>query len=83
MCADCEATDPVIDVRLIAPRLRHAVIFSAFENLSGGGSFRIVNDHDPRPLHQQFNNQYPGIFEWTYEQQGPDLWQVRIDRLVA
>ena len=83
MCNDCERAETVIDVRMIAPRLRHPIIFSTFENLVDGECFRIVNDHDPRPLHYQFSAEYPGIFEWTYEQQGPEIWQVRIDRLVA
>jgi uncharacterized protein (DUF2249 family) len=72
MCSDCDSTETVIDVRQISPRLRHPLIFSTF-----------VNDHDPKPLFYQFNAEYPGIFEWTYEQQGPEVWQVRIDRLVA
>ncbi len=83
MCSDCENTGTTIDVRAIAPRLRHPLIFSTFENLGGGESFRIVNDHDPKPLFYQFSAEYPGIFEWTYEQQGPEVWQVRIDRLVV
>ena len=83
MCSDCQTTDTVIDVRQIAPRMRHPLIFSTFENLGGGECFRIVNDHDPKPLFYQFSAEYPGIFEGTYEQNGPDVWQVRIDRLVA
>ena len=83
MCSDCQTTDTVIDVRTIAPGLRHPLIFRTFESLAGGESFRLVNDHDPKPLYYQFSAEYPGIFEWTYEQRGPEVWQVRIDRLVA
>lgn len=82
MCNDCQPTPTVIDVRAIAPKLRHPLIFSTFENLGGGESFQIVNDHDPKPLFYQFSAEYPGIFEWTYEEQGPELWKVRIDRVV-
>ncbi|RZJ83788.1 MAG: DUF2249 domain-containing protein [Massilia sp.] len=81
MCNDCNATETIIDVRQIAPRLRHPMIFNTFENLAHGESFRIVNDHDPKPLFYQFSAEYPGFFEWTYEQQGPEVWQVRIDRV--
>lgn len=83
MCSDCQPTDTTIDVRTIAPRLRHQLIFSTFESLDGGESFLLVNDHDPKPLYYQFNSEYPGIFEWVYEESGPDVWQVRIARLVA
>ena len=72
MCNDCQAADTVIDVRGIAPRLRHPLIFSTFENLGGGESFHIVNDHDPKPLFHKFSAEYPGIFEWVYEERGPD-----------
>ena len=82
MCNDCQAADTVIDVRGIAPRLRHPLIFSTFEDLGGGESFHIVNDHDPKPLFHKFSAEYPGIFEWVYEERGPDVWKVRIDRLV-
>ncbi|HEV2515849.1 MAG TPA: DUF2249 domain-containing protein [Devosia sp.] len=77
------APEIVIDIRQVAPRMRHPLIFSTFEHLAGGGCLRIVNDHDPKPLFYQFSAEYPGIFEWTYEQNGPDVWKVRIDRLVA
>ena len=83
MCSDCQPTDTTIDVRTIAPRLRHQLIFSTFESLDGGESFLVVNDHDPKPLYYQFTSEYPGIFEWVYEESGPDVWQVRIARVVA
>lgn len=72
----------VIDVRTVVPRERHPLIFSTFEALGAGESFTLVNDHDPKPLFYQFSAEYPGIFEWTYEEQGPELWKVRIDRVV-
>ncbi|MBN9305496.1 MAG: hemerythrin [Devosia sp. 67-54] len=83
MCNDCQATDTTIDVRVIAPRLRHPMIFSTFDNLLPGEFFRIVNDHDPRPLFYQFSTEYPGSFEWTYEKSGPEVWQVKIDRIAS
>ncbi|MDP1731310.1 MAG: DUF2249 domain-containing protein [Devosia sp.] len=83
MCNDCQTTETIIDVRQIAPRLRHPLIFSTFENLNGGESFLLVNDHDPKPLFYQFSAEYPGIFEWVYQERGPDVWQVRVSRLVA
>ncbi len=43
----------------------------------------LLNDHDPNPLFYQLSVTYPGIFEWTYEETGPEVWKVRICRLVA
>lgn len=69
-----------IDVRTIAPRERHPLIFGRFDALQLGESLLLVNDHDPRPLHYQFQDRYTGQFNWTYLQAGPDLWQVEISK---
>ena len=83
MCGDCQPTDTVIDVRMIAPLLRHPMIFTAFENLGSGEAFIIINDHDPRPLQYQFAAEYPDQVDWAYEAQGPEVWQVRVTRRAA
>lgn len=69
-----------IDVRTIAPRDRHPLIFSTFGQLAPGQSMELVNDHDPRPLRQQFEFQAPGEFVWDYLEQGPATWRVAITR---
>jgi uncharacterized protein (DUF2249 family) len=82
MCNDCNSiTETVIDVRQIMPRMRHPMIFDTFLRLEAGESFLLVNDHDPKPLHYQFTAEYPGGFDWSYQEQGPDVWQVRISRV--
>ena len=75
------ATLPVIDVRTIEPRQRHALIFSAFQSLVAHEAMELVNDHDPRPLYHQFQAQFPGRFAWDYVEAGPETWRVRITRL--
>jgi uncharacterized protein (DUF2249 family) len=82
MC-NCNVTRTVIDVRQIVPRMRHPLIFQTFDQLDPGESFLLVNDHDPRPLFYQFNVGRPGEFEWDYEEEGPDVWRVRIGRAAA
>lgn len=69
-----------IDVRTIAPRERHALIFATFGRLATGQALELVNDHDPRPLHVQFDAQVPGQFAWDYLERGPDTWRVAIIR---
>lgn len=69
-----------IDVRVIAPRERHAVIFACFDQLQPGQALELVNDHDPRPLRFQFEDRAGGQFEWNYLEAGPALWRVRIGR---
>lgn len=69
-----------LDVRTMAPARRHAVIFATFEALDSGQAFMLVNDHDPKPLYYQFAAEQPGKFTWTYLEQGPEVWRVRIGR---
>lgn len=78
-----DATTPqsVIDVRRIEPHHRHGLIFQTFDALDEGTYFELVNDHDPVPLHFQFSARCKGQFAWTYLEQGPDLWRVRIARV--
>ena len=69
-----------IDVRTIAPRDRHALIFATFDRLARGESIELVNDHDPRPLYHQFGTRAPGAFAWEYLESGPETWRVAITR---
>ncbi len=74
------ATETVLDVRQVIPRERHPLIMRTFEDLSGGGSFVLVNDHDPKPLYYQFEVEKTGRFTWNYLEEGPEVWKVRIGR---
>jgi uncharacterized protein (DUF2249 family) len=72
-----------LDVRTIPPRQKHPTIMSLFNGLEPGGSFTLVNDHDPAPLYYQFNALFPGQFAWEYLESGPEVWRVRIGRTGA
>lgn len=74
-------TEPqLIDVRELPPRERHPLIFATYGALESGGSFVLVNDHDPRPLRYQFEAEHAGAFTWDYLEEGPEVWRVRIGR---
>lgn len=70
----------VVDVRRIAPRDRHPLIFNTFEALARGEGFVLVNDHDPKPLFYQFQAERTGQFTWDYLKQGPNEWRVQIGK---
>ena len=72
---------PVIDVRQIAPRDRHPLIFQTFDNLAPGDAFVLVNDHEPRPLYYQFLHERAGQFAWSYLEEGPEVWRAQIQRV--
>jgi uncharacterized protein (DUF2249 family) len=74
------ATPAQLDVRSIPPRERHPSIFRMFDALESGAAFILVNDHDPVPLRYQFEAERPGMYGWTYLEQGPELWRVEIAR---
>ncbi len=75
-----ETADPQLDVRSEAPMHRHRLIFDSYEGLAPGQGFVLVNDHDPKPLYYQFEAEQPGQFTWTYLEEGPEVWRVRIGR---
>lgn len=70
----------VLDVRELVPKDRHAKIFDTFKNLRPGESFILVNDHEPKPLLYQFQNEHDGEFDWWALEQGPQVWRVQIDK---
>ncbi len=72
-----------LDVREIAPRERHPLIFDTFDALAPGEAMRLVNDHDPKPLYYQFMAERAGQVDWEYLEQGPEVWQVRIGKTGA
>ena len=73
----------IVDVRAIAPRERRALILSTLRTLAPGQVLELVDDHDPRPLHDQFQAEVPGTFAWDTLEQGPRTWRVAITRNAA
>lgn len=73
-----EATVIDLDVRELIPRERHTTIFARFDALTPGETLRLVNDHDPKPLYYQLMAERSGMFVWEPEQQGPEVWVIRI-----
>jgi len=70
-----------IDVRDLAPRDRHPLIFSALRGLAVAETMEIVNDHDPKPLYYQMQAERRGQFSWDSVENGPEVWRVRITKL--
>jgi len=69
-----------IDVTLIEPKLKHPTIFQVFDNLTGGETLTIHNDHDPKPVYYQLLGERGDIFSWKYLEQGPEWWDVLITK---
>ena len=69
-----------INVTLIEPKLKHPTIFRVFDNLNGGESLTIHNDHDPKPVYYQLLGERGDIFTWEYLEEGPEWWDVRVTK---
>lgn len=70
-----------LDVRQIPKPQKHPAIFGRFAELKAGGSFVLVNDHDPQHLHEEFEEHLAGKYDWEYVDREPGDWQIRITRL--
>jgi regulator of cell morphogenesis and NO signaling len=69
-----------LNVTLLPPKLKHPTIFERFDLLQPGEAFRILNDHDPKPLYYQLIAERGNIFSWTYLEKGPVWWKVQIKK---
>ena len=69
-----------VDVRIYEKKDKQSVIFKTFDEIAVGETMELINDHDPRPLYDQFMIRFPEHFEWEYLEQGPDLWRIGITK---
>ncbi len=69
-----------LDVRELPKPDKHPKIFAAYTDLPVGGAFVLVNNHDPKHLRNEFDTDYPGGYEWTYLESGPEVWRIRIGK---
>ncbi|MGM0587630.1 MAG: DUF2249 domain-containing protein [Bacteroidota bacterium] len=69
-----------IDVRKLSAQLKHPTIFDAFKALHPGETMQLIHDHNPRPLHYQFDYEFSGTYEWNALEEGPEVWRVNITK---
>jgi len=76
-----EDLERVINVGDIDRRHRHGIIGQLFEHLSPEKSLQLVVDHDPRPLLYQLDAKHGSRCSWSYLEEGPDVWRLRLRHL--
>jgi uncharacterized protein (DUF2249 family) len=75
-------SDTELDVRSLRKPEKHPTIFASYADLAVGESFVLVNNHDPRHLHDEFESDHPGGYGWEYLEKGP-VWRIRISKLTS
>jgi uncharacterized protein (DUF2249 family) len=69
-----------LDVRPLPPGRKAATVLATFDRLDTGESFVLVDDRDPDPVCTRLADEWPNEGRWTYLQDGPYVWHVRIER---
>lgn len=72
-----------LDVRPLRKPDKHPAIFARYEQLPVGGSFVLINDHDPRHLRDEFDADHAGSHAWEYLRRDVRDWRIRITKLAA
>jgi uncharacterized protein (DUF2249 family)/quercetin dioxygenase-like cupin family protein len=75
--------DHELDVRPLRKPDKHPAIFHAYAAVPAGESLVLVNDHDPRHLHDEFEVEHPGGYAWEYLAKDPGAWRIRITKLAS
>lgn len=74
---------PELDVRGMRKPDKHPTIFATYADLPTGGAFVLVNDHDPRHLHEEFTADHPGSYDWEYLSREVRDWRIKITKLAS
>jgi uncharacterized protein (DUF2249 family) len=76
--SEANRSERIIKVSDIDPRHRHAILSRLFEHLAPDDSLQIVVDHDPRRLRLQLEARHGSRCGWSYLEESPDIWRVRL-----
>jgi uncharacterized protein (DUF2249 family) len=80
------ASDPGVqelDVRGMRKPDKHPTIFATYAALPVGGSFVLVNDHDPQHLREEFETDHAGSYRWEYLSREMRDWRIQITKLAG
>lgn len=81
--AGSATTEQELDVRPLRKPDKHPAVFAAYADLPVGGSFVLINDHDPIHLREEFESDYSGGFSWEHLARGIRNWRIRITKLTS
>ncbi|QGH68808.1 DUF2249 domain-containing protein [Pseudactinotalea sp. HY158] len=79
-CGEEDEALPELDVRTIPHAIRHATVFGALDGLRPGTAMILIAHHNPLPLLAQIAQRYAGAIEVAYQEEGPEVWRLRMAR---
>ncbi|WP_427892833.1 DUF2249 domain-containing protein [Kribbella sp. GL6] len=74
---------PEVDVREMRKPDKHPAIFARYAALPVGAAFVLVNDHDPQHLHEEFEADHAGSYDWEYLNRETRDWRIKITKLAS
>jgi len=80
---DLTQHDAELDVRTLRKPDKHPTIFAKYAELAVDASFVLINDHDPRHLHDEFETDLAGSYGWEYLKQEPRDWRIKITKTAS
>ncbi len=75
--------DNELDVRWPPKPDKQPTTLATYADLPIGGSFALVNNRDPKHLHEEFEADDAGSYRWEYVEKGPTDWRIRISKLTT
>jgi uncharacterized protein (DUF2249 family) len=75
--------DRRVDVREVEHDQRHALVLSAVAALSPGDAVVLVAAHAPHPVLAEIGDRFGAQIDAQWLQSGPQVWQIRLERVAA
>lgn len=72
-----------LDVRGMRKPDKHPTIFATYAALPVGAAFVLINDHDPKHLHEEFEADHAGSYSWEYLNREMRDWRIQITKLAS
>ncbi len=74
------SVDARLDVRSLPHANRHARVLAAVSELPVDGALVLIAPHAPLPLLAEIDRRFAGQIDSEWLQEGPEVWQVRLQR---
>lgn len=68
----------MLDFRSFDPRFKSGLIFSIFEGILHGKTFKLICDQDPSMLQKQFSEAKVKNIQWQINKISESIWEVEI-----